>query len=159
MNTINFLEQQPEWKNIVVIILYDDSDGWYDHQLGQIINQSQTSQDALNGTGFCGKALPALDGIDGLPAQGRCGYGPRMPFVVVSPWAKRNFVDHSMTDQTSVIRFIEDNWLASKRVGQGSYDAIASSIRQMLEFTGGACSRTVILDPNTGEVVSIGCSH
>ena len=28
---INFLQQQPDWKNTLVIITYDDSDGWYDH--------------------------------------------------------------------------------------------------------------------------------
>ena len=32
-------------------------------------------------------------------ALGRCGYGPRLPLLVVSPWARRNFVDHSVTDQ------------------------------------------------------------
>jgi phospholipase C len=159
VNTINFLELTPQWKNTVVVILYDDSDGWYDHQLGQIINQSQTAQDFLNGAGFCGKAAPALAGLTGPSAQGRCGYGPRMPFLVVSAWAKRNFVDHTMTDQSSVIRYIEDTWLGSKRIGQGSFDAVATSITQMLEFTGGSCPRTVTLDPNTGEVLSTGCSH
>jgi hypothetical protein len=28
---INFLQQQPEWKDTAVIVTYDDSDGWYDH--------------------------------------------------------------------------------------------------------------------------------
>ena len=53
-----------------------------------------------------------------------------MPYMVISPWARRNFVDHTMTDQSSTIHFIEDNWLGGKRIGQGSYDAIASSITQ-----------------------------
>jgi len=42
--------------------------------------------------------------------QTRCGYGPRQPLLVISPFAKRNFVDHTVTDQSSVLRFIEDNW-------------------------------------------------
>src|SRR3977135_916387 len=51
------------------------------------------------------------------PAQwGRCGYGPRLPLLVVSRFAKRNYVDHTLTDQTSVLRFIEDNWLAGQRI-------------------------------------------
>src|SRR5262249_28108962 len=82
---------------------YDDSDGWYDHQMGPIVNQSKTPDDALLGPGNCG--TPA----DGA-FNGRCGYGPRQPFLVVSPWAKQNFVDHTLTDQSSVLRFIEDNW-------------------------------------------------
>ena len=34
----NFLQAQPEWANTALVVLYDDSDGWYDHQLGQIVN-------------------------------------------------------------------------------------------------------------------------
>ena len=70
---INFLQQQRDWRNTAVVINWDDSDGWYDHQLGQIVNQSQTSQDALNGPGLCGRALPTLAGVTGPHAQGRCG--------------------------------------------------------------------------------------
>ena len=53
-NTINNLEQQPSWSSTAVVIAYDDSDGWYDHQIGPIISQSQTSLDALTATGQCG---------------------------------------------------------------------------------------------------------
>ncbi len=59
--------------------------------------------------------------------QDRCGYGPRLPFLVISPYAKVNFVDHKMTDQTSIIRFIEDNW------GLGRI-AKAGSLMNMFEF-------------------------
>ena len=37
---INFLQQQKDWKNTAVVIAYDDSDGWYDHQMSPIVNQS-----------------------------------------------------------------------------------------------------------------------
>lgn len=153
VHLINFLQGQPEWTNTAVVIMYDDSDGWYDHQLGQIVNQSQTSQDMLNGPGFCGKATPILNGTDGLPAQGRCGYGPRQPLLVVGPYAKHNFVDHTLTDQTSVLRFIEDNWLGGQRIGQGSYDAIASPVNQLFDFRQNIQNDLVILNENTGEVV------
>jgi hypothetical protein len=88
-----------------VIIMYDDSDGSYDHVMPPIVNNSQTVADALTGPGECGTHPPRLAGH-----QGRCGYGPRLPFVVISPWSRPNFVDHTLTDQSSVIRFIEDNW-------------------------------------------------
>ncbi len=32
VKVVNFLEQQPDWKNTAIIITYDDSDGWYDHR-------------------------------------------------------------------------------------------------------------------------------
>ena len=86
-------------------------------------------------------------------AQGRCGYGPRLPLLAISPFARPNFVDHSLTDQTSVLRFIEDNWLHGERVGGGSFDAIAGSINAMFDFSK-PDARPYILDESTGQVVS-----
>jgi phospholipase C len=63
-------------------------------------------------------------------------------------------VDHSVTDQTSVLRFIEDNWLGGERIGQGSFDAIANSITQMFDFNQNAQGNLLILDPNTGAPAS-----
>jgi len=92
-------------------------------------------------------------------AQGRCGYGPRQPLLVVSPWAKHNFVDHSVTDQTSVIRFIEDNWLNGQRIGQGSFDGIADSVSSLFDFNQTVTNDLFILNPNTGEPINTGSSN
>jgi len=73
---------------------------------------------------------------------------------VISPWSKHNFVDHTVTDQTSVIRFIEDNWLGGQRIGQGSFDALANSIASMFDFHQVMQKGSVILNENTGEVVN-----
>ena len=110
VHVINFLQSRPEWCDTAVVIAYDDSDGWYDHQMGPIVNHSTSADDALTspldpatGVGQCGTDGPttALPGPDGVAhAQGRCGYGPRLPLLVISPWAKKNFVDHTVTDQT-----------------------------------------------------------
>jgi len=144
VNTINRLQQSKEWKEIAVIIAYDDSDGWYDHQIGPIVRQSSTSEDQLLGPGNCGTT--AAGGF-----AGRCGYGPRLPLLVISPWAKRNFVDHSITDQSSILRFIEDNWNLG-RIGGQSFDALAGSLGNMFEFSRPHNGR-LILDPTTGLVV------
>ena len=141
VNTINFLQQQPEWKDTAVIIAYDDSDGWYDHQMSPIVNPSTSAADALNGAGLCGSAaIPSLPGAT-TPndVQGRCGYGPRLPFLVISPWAKENYVDSTLIDQSSVVRFIEDNWLDGQRI-PGSFDAIAGSIQNMFDFSQFECA-------------------
>jgi hypothetical protein len=53
--------------------------------------------------------------------------------MVVSPYAKANFIDHTLVDQTSVLRFIEDNWLGGQRVQPGgSFDTIANPLTNML---------------------------
>ena len=154
VNTINLLESLPTWKSTAVVIMYDDSDGWYDHQIGPIINTSTGPQDALTGPGLCGTAATSLPGLNTTAnpnALGRCGFGPRLPMLVVSPWARQNFVDHSVTNQTSIIRFIEDNWLGGQRIGQGSFDAISNSIVQDFDFAKIRHNGTLFLDPNTGE--------
>jgi phospholipase C len=72
--------------------------------------------------------------------------------VVISPYAKENFVDHTVTDQSSIIHFVEDNWLGGQRIGGGSFDAIANSIAQDFDFAKAARSNgTLCLNPVTGE--------
>ena len=157
-NTINFLENpanNQNWNSTAVVIMYDDSDGWYDHVLGPIVNTSTGPLDALTGPGACGTAATSLPGYAGAAvnphALGRCGYGPRLPMLVISPWAKNNFVDHSVTDQSSIIHFIEDNWLSGQRIGNGSFDGIANSIVQDFDFTKVRANGTLCLNPETGE--------
>ena len=144
VNTINQLQKLPSWQSTAVVILYDDSDGWYDHQMGPVITQSQTSLDALTGTGMCGSnTAPSGEAA-------RCGVGPRQPLLVISPFSKQNFVDGTLTTQSSVVRFIEDNWLSSARLGNGAADAWAGTLTNMLDFAhphGGQLQ----LDPSTGE--------
>jgi phospholipase C len=153
VQVVNFLQNSGYWSSTVVVIAYDDSDGWYDHQMPPIVNQSASPADV---PGFCGTGANALPGVatGTAHAQGRCGYGVRLPMMVISPWSKPNYVDHTVTDQTSIIRFVEDNWLNGQRIGGGSYDAIANSIASMLDFSKAQSKGRLILDPTTGEVVT-----
>ena len=145
-STINHLEQLPSWRSTAVIILYDDSDGWYDHQMGPIITQSQTSLDALTGTGTCGTSTSQVPSGQ----QARCGVGPRQPLLVISPFAKRNYVDGTFTDQSSVVQFIEDNWLGGERIGGGAADAMAGTLDNMFSFRGRP-NDPLFLSPSTGQ--------
>ena len=121
---------------MAVIIAADDSDGWYDHVMPPIVNQSNTPLDVL-----CGSRT------DGPGA--RCGYGPRLPLLVISPYAKENYVSHVLTDQTSILRFIEDNWLGGQRISAISFDRFAGSLDDMFDFTRPKMRR-LLLDPVTG---------
>ena len=64
VNVINSLAKSDDWESTAVVILYDDSDGWYDHQMGPIVNQSTSTADHLTGPGTCGDGANALPGID-----------------------------------------------------------------------------------------------
>jgi phospholipase C len=65
-----------------------------------------------------------------------------MPFLVISPYARKNYVDHTVTDQSSVLRFIEDDFSLG-RIDQsspktlaagGSFDQIAGSLDSLFDF-------------------------
>ena len=153
VNTINTIEASKFWKTTAIVIAYDDSDGWYDHQMSPIVNQSASAADALTDTGACGSGSAALQGYQSsiAHAQGRCGYGPRLPLLAISPYAKVNFVDHTATNQASVLRFIEDNWLSGARIA-GSFDAVSNSISTLFDFSTKTLDKTLVLDPTTGNL-------
>jgi phospholipase C len=80
----------------------------------------------------------------------KCGYGPRIPVLVVSPYAKLNFVDHTPTDFTSILKFIEDNWNLGQ-IGSGSLDTKANSLDSMFDFRSPPHTAPLILNPSTGQ--------
>jgi phospholipase C len=82
--------------------------------------------------------------------QDRCGYGPHTPLLIISPYSKVNFVDHTITDQTSILRFIEDNWNLG-RIGNQSFDSKAGSLMNMFNFNGDKrVAEKVFLNAATG---------
>ncbi|HEY4277112.1 MAG TPA: alkaline phosphatase family protein [Conexibacter sp.] len=127
VDEINRIEASPQWDSTAVVIAYDDSDGWYDHVMPPTVRGSRTNEDYLGGTGICGPEPAA----DATPV--RCGFGPRLPLMVISPWAKQNYVDTTETDQSSILKFVEDNWSLG-RIGGDSADATAGSIENMFDF-------------------------
>jgi phospholipase C len=122
---INAIEKSPQWRSTAIVVAYDDSDGWYDQVMAPIANGST---DAGADTAMC---------VNGPPAAGghpdRCGPGPRLPLLVISPYARAGHVDHTLTTQSSVLRFIEDNW-GTGRIGGASFDADAGSLAGMFDF-------------------------
>ena len=86
----------------------------------------------------------------GKPEQGKCGLGPRLPFLVISPWAKSNYVDNTLIDQSSVVKFIEYNWNLPA-LGNGAADDAAGSILSMFNFR--SYTPRLFLNPSTGEPV------
>jgi phospholipase C len=166
VQVVNTVMASRYWKDTAIIVLYDDSDGWYDHVYPPLVNASAlgalpSSSDALTGTGQCGVPLAGA-------VLGRCGYGPRLPLLVISPFARRNYVDHTVTDQSSVLRFVEDNFglgridpAPGKTVAEGgSFDQIAGSLNSLFNFDGeeggwhgNGDQRGLILDANTGQSV------
>jgi phospholipase C len=143
VRTINAIEQSEFWSSTAIFIAYDDSDGWYDHKFAGIRNPSAGASDAFTSAGHCGAGAP-LGGY-----QDRCGFGPRLPLLLISPYAKVNAVDHTLTEQASILKFIEDNWSLG-RIGDSSFDAGAGSLDGLFDFGNGGSTAKLILDASTG---------
>ncbi|MCW2784174.1 MAG: alkaline phosphatase family protein [Marmoricola sp.] len=144
--TIDEIEKSPSWPSTAIVIAYDDSDGWYDHVAPVITNGSNTSDDAA----VCTSAPTAANPID--DQQDRCGPSQRLPFLVISPFSKQNYVDHTHIGQASVVKFIEQNW-GLDQIGDGSFDATDGSIDSFFDFQNPQ-QRAVVLKAD-GEVSSI----
>ncbi len=150
VDTINQLESLPSWSSTAVVITWDDSDGWYDHVLGPTITGSQTSSDTLTSTGLCGSASIVPVNSSDQPEQSRCGVGPRLPFLVVSPYAGRNVVSNTFIDQSSIVKFIEDNWNLPG-LGNGAADSAAGALDSLFDFAATRHAPKLVLNPSTGE--------
>ncbi len=142
---INAIQKSKFWKSTAIVVAYDDSDGWYDHVAAPIKNASH----------HAGVDAAICDGSTAKVAGGyqdRCGPGPRLPLLVISPWSKTNFIDHHQTEQTSILKFIEDNWFTG-RIGDASFDQRAGSLDNLFNFT--ASNNKRVLLKSNGAVKSI----
>jgi phospholipase C len=79
---INAIARSPYWSQSAIVITYDESDGEYDHARPKI-----RSHDAA-----------------GLPLE----QGPRIPALVISPYAVAHGVSHVPTEHSSVIKFVDE---------------------------------------------------
>ena len=90
--------------------------------------------------------------------SGRCGYSQRLPMLVISPYTRDNYVSNNLTNTTSVVKFIEQNWLHGRTI-PGSFDASSGSLDArggLLDFNTRPHFEPLILNPTTGAVVSGG---
>jgi phospholipase C len=92
-SVINAIMGSPAWPKTVLLFMYDEHGGYYDH----VAPPAAIPPDGI---------APAVAATPGVPAAWN-QYGLRVPAFVVSPFARRNYVSHVVHDHTSVLRFIE----------------------------------------------------
>jgi phospholipase C len=150
VNTVNSIEKSKYWDSTAIVITYDDSDGWYDSAVPPVINGSN---DSTTDTAFCSSVPTTV-----TAENDRCGFGQRLPLIVISPYTRENYVSSNLTDTTSVVKFIENNWLKGERIPD-SFDAVSGSLDApggVLDFDVKPHDTPLILNPTTGAVVSGG---
>jgi len=79
---VNAIAASPYWKDSAIIITYDETDGLYDHQ------------------------LPTFTQYD--PEGNPLSSGPRIPLIVISPYARAHAVSHEFDNHNSVIKFVDE---------------------------------------------------
>jgi acid phosphatase len=99
------LQQSPQWKNMVIVITYDENGGFWDHV-----------------------APPKAD---------RWGPGTRIPAIIVSPFAKKGYVDHTQYDTASILRLITHRFALAPLPGLVQRDKalIGNGFRPMGDLT------------------------
>ncbi|HEY2335179.1 MAG TPA: alkaline phosphatase family protein [Solirubrobacterales bacterium] len=173
-HTINEIMHTPDWRHTAIVVNYDDSDGWYDHANSGVTNPSLSPADNLTKTaltlptsGQCGPSPQTGLSMPLAGQQGRCGSGPRLPMLVISPFAKSNYVDHDLSDQSSTINFVEYNWHLPGIAG--SFDqALAKTdkaehipfdLAGMFDFDSSRANDALPLSPITGQPVGGHSGH
>ena len=86
VSIVNAVMSSSYWDSSVVLITWDEGGGYFDHV-----------------------APPQLFTIEN-GNQSLSGYGQRVPLLVISPYAKENYVSESVLNHMSIVRFIEYNW-------------------------------------------------
>jgi phospholipase C len=79
------------------------------------------------GGGFFDHVTPPGNGSDGQP------YGTRIPLLVVGPFAKKNTVSHTTLEHSSIVKFIEWNWLKGQTGQLGARDAVVGNLGSLLD--------------------------
>jgi phospholipase C len=106
MNLINDVRNGPNWSDTAIVITYDENGGFWDH------------------------VAPPTDASH----SDIWGPGSRVPAIVISPLAKRHFIDHTLYDTTSILATIERRWDLGPL---GSRDANANDLRRAFTVGGG----------------------
>jgi phospholipase C len=93
-SVINAVLASPAWPRTVLVFMYDEHGGYYDH----VPPLRAVPPDDIP---------PAVEPTPGAPAPAWDHYGLRVPAFVISPFAKRRYVSHVVHDHTSALRLIE----------------------------------------------------
>jgi phospholipase C len=125
---VNAMMASPNWATSVLVFVYDEHGGYYDH----VPPPPAIPPDDI---------APILtvhpdDHLDGLPAQlpgDYARYGMRVPAVIVSPFARKDHVSHVVRDHTSILSLIEHKFNLPALTNR---DGAADNLLETLDLAG-----------------------
>ena len=113
---VNAVLSSPNWSKTMLIWTYDEHGGYYDHVPPPLAIPPDDVPPALK---------------PGDPPGGFNRYGFRVPSGVVSPYAKKDFVSHTVYDHTSILKTVEEKWNLPALTRR---DANANSLLDMVDL-------------------------
>jgi phospholipase C len=140
-SVLNALMASPNWASSAAFLTYDEHGGFFDH----VPPPPACVPDPIPPTGNASDLPAAFD-----------RYGIRVPFVAVSPWAKRRFRSHRVYDHTSVLRFIETRFDLPALTAR---DANADPLLELFDFSAPTFKKPPKLPPAPiGPVQAAACT-
>jgi len=158
-NVVRAVRNSPNWKDTVLFFTYDEHGGFYDHVRPPRARQGQARTPDGIFPGQCADASNPLPGLGAnctlsqlnaaslcpaftpaAPYPAECPafdqYGFRVPFIAVSPFAKSQYVSHTVGDHTSMLAFIEKRFLSDtgERPHLTARDRHADTLEDMFDF-------------------------
>jgi phospholipase C len=128
-DVVHTLMRAPTWQSTALFITYDEGGGYYDHvPPPRAIKPDST---------------PPMLAPGDVPG-GYDRYGFRVPTIVVSPWARPNYVSSVVQDHTSILAFIERKWNLPPMTFR---DANAHPMTDYFDFSRPAFAQPPVLHP------------
>lgn len=115
---INALMQSSSWKDSAFFFAFDEGGGMFDHVVPPF---NAVHPDGIQPVDLTSSSVPG----------DFTRYGFRLPFFVVSPYAKKNYVSHTPADLTSILRFIEERFNLAPLTKR---DAAQPDMREFFDF-------------------------
>jgi phospholipase C len=118
------------WKDSAMIFTYDEPGGFYDHVQPQVVPVPDSYASPTDLT--TGDACLGADQTTGVCSFGMTGY--RVPLIVVSPFAKKNYVSHTVRDTTAWLNFVEERFNVPALTARDAYWSTTTPLATMDEF-------------------------
>jgi len=149
-SVINAVRNGPSWKASIIIVTYDEHGGAYDHVTppaavapdeippGLCADSSNSPGSTTPGNGA--QCDDSKQEAQKLCAEANSGeacasfdqYGVRLPFIVVSPFAKPSYISHTVGDHASILALIENRFALAERLTVR--DAQANDLEDLFDF-------------------------
>jgi len=127
---VSRVQASPYWKHTAIFVTFDETGGWWDHVAPPVPADPHFAPLVNGYPNISGCQYPGMGG-----PCGEAGFGPRLPLLVISPFAKRQTVDHDLMDTSSLAKWVESTYQLPPLGVWGNRDLNAGDLRGAFDFS------------------------